>query len=193
MNSTFVHDSADVSEDAQVGTGTKVWNNAQVRASSVIGEECVIGKNAYIDAGVRIGNHVKVQNNVSIYNGTVIKNGVFIGPHACFTNDKVPRAVNSSGAPKGADDWSISKTLVKEGASIGANATLVCGITIGSWAMVGAGAVVTRDVPDYALVYGNPARIQGFVCKCGRKIADSSQSGTISCPCGESVRVGTRE
>jgi len=191
MEPIFVHDSADVSEEARIGPGTKIWNNAQIRAGSAIGKNCIIGKNAYIDTGVKVGNNVKVQNNVSIYAGTVINSGVFIGPHACFTNDKIPRAVNTNRSPKSADDWKISKTMVKEGASIGANVTLICGITIGSWAMVGAGAVVTRDVPDHALVYGNPANVQGFVCKCGRRIADDMQEGTVLCPCGESVRIGT--
>ncbi len=165
----FIHKTADVSEKAKIGNGTKIWNLAQVREGVTIGENCVISKNVYIDHDVQIGNNVKVQNNVSIYYKAILENGVFIGPHACFTNDKIPRAINHDGTPKKTDDWVHETTHIKEGASIGANATLIPGITVGKWALVGSGAVVTKDVPDYGLVVGCPARLVGFVCKCGKK------------------------
>ncbi|MBN1887084.1 MAG: N-acetyltransferase [Thermoflexales bacterium] len=142
-----------------------------------------------MDAGVHIGHNVKIQNGISVYHGVTLEDGVFCGPHCVFTNDRQPRAINPDGSLKSIDDWAISQTLVRSGASIGAHATIVCGVTIGRWAMVGAGAVVTRDVPDYGLVYGNPARLHGFVCPCGEKLgasqeslANVEQSVTMVCP-----------
>lgn len=167
-NNVFFHESAFV-ESSDIGKNTRIWHNAHIREDAKIGEDCVIGKNAYIDKNVIIGNKVKIQNNVSIYQGVTIEDGVFIAPHVCFTNDKNPRAINPNGSAKTYSNWKIIKTLVKEGASIGANSTIVCGIVIGKFAMVGAGSVVTRDVPNYALVYGNPAKFNGYVCKCGSK------------------------
>jgi acetyltransferase-like isoleucine patch superfamily enzyme len=142
-----------------------------VREGAHIGANCVLSKDVYIDTDVKIGNNVKIQNGVSIYHGVTLEDGVFCGPHCIFTNDKKPRAINSDGTLKSADDWVLSPTLVRTGAAIGAGAIIVCGITIGRWAMIGAGAVVTRDVPDYGLVYGNPARLYGFVCACGAKLS----------------------
>ena len=165
-----VHPTADVSLEAQIGAGNSIWHQAQVREGVHIGHHCVIGKGVYVDFGVRIGNNVKIQNYVSIYHGVTIQDGVFIGPHVCFTNDKRPRAVNPDGSLKGGADWVLSETFVLEGAAIGANSVIVCGTTIGRWAMVGSGSVVTRDVPDYGLVWGNPARLQGFVCPCGERL-----------------------
>lgn len=159
----FIHPTADVSEKADLGENTKVWNQAQIRENAKIGSNCVISKNVYIDFDVHIGNNVKVQNNVNVYNGVKVEDDVFLGPSMTFTNDKVPRATNC--------DWQISQTMVKKGASIGANATILCGITIGEYAMIGAGAVVTKDVPPYTLVLGNPARIVSKICKCGIKIS----------------------
>ena len=130
-----------------------------------------------------IGNRVKVQNYVSIYDGVIIEDGVFVGPHVVFTNDKLPRAVNADGTLKDGDDWTISRTLICEGASLGANATIVCGITIGQWAMVGAGSVVTKDVPDHGLVVGNPARLIGYVCKCGLRMPEGVDPTTYQCDC----------
>lgn len=161
----FIHETADVSPLATIGSGTKIWNLAQVRENSQIGENCIVSKNVYIDAGVVIGNMVKIQNNVNVYSGVTIEDDVFLGPSMTFTNDKTPRATNQ--------DWKITATKVCKGASIGANATIVCGITIGEYAMIGAGAVVTKDVPPYALVLGNPAKIAGKVCRCGEKIEPS--------------------
>ena len=167
----FVHPTADVSPQAVVGEGTKIWQQCQVREQAVIGRNCILSKGVYIDAGVHVGNNVKIQNGISVYHGVTLEDGVFCGPHCVFTNDRQPRAVNPDGSLKSADDWTITETLVRAGASIGAHATLVCGVTIGRWAMIGAGAVVTRDVPDYGLVYGTPARLRGFVCPCGEKLA----------------------
>ncbi len=186
---TYIHPSAEVSPRATIGEGTKIWNDCQVREDAVIGRHCVLSKGVYIDFGVRIGDNCKIQNGVSIYHGVTIQDGVFCGPHCVFTNDLQPRAINPDGSLKGADDWVLSRTLVRRGASIGAHATIVCGIMIGEWAMVGAGAVVTRDVPDYGLIFGNPARLYAFVCPCGEKLvrvsgeADSNQDAVMMrCP-----------
>jgi acetyltransferase-like isoleucine patch superfamily enzyme len=185
MMTVRVHASAEVSENANVGDGTSIWHQCQIREGARIGEQCILGRGVYVDAGVLIGNHVKIQNYVSIYHGVTIEDGVFIGPHVCFTNDLRPRAINLDGSLKAADDWELSLTLVKRGAALGANSTIRCGVTIGEWAMVGAGSVVTRDVPDYGLVAGNPARLRGYVCPCGEKILqkDITPGETITyCP-----------
>lgn len=165
-----IQSTADVSPETEIGEGTVIWRLAQVREGVKLGSNCVVGKGVYLDTGVVIGNNAKIQNYVSIYHGVTIEDGVFCGPHCVFTNDRTPRAVNPDGSFKAFDDWVLSKTLVRQGASIGANATVVCGVTIGRWAMVGSGSVVTRDVPDYGLVWGNPARLHGFVCPCGERL-----------------------
>jgi UDP-2-acetamido-3-amino-2,3-dideoxy-glucuronate N-acetyltransferase len=192
----FAHSTADVSPQANIGEGTKVWQHCQVRERAVIGRNCILSKGVYVDSDVRIGNHVKIQNGISIYHGVTLEDGVFCGPHCVFTNDKQPRAVNPDGSLKNIADWMVSETLVRVGASIGAHATIVCGVTVGRWAMIGAGAVVTHDVPDYGLVYGNPARLHGFVCPCGEKL--SQEQGTkgeadgvpMLCPkCGAKVLI----
>ena len=178
-----IHPTADVSKDATIGDGTSVWNFSQIREGAVIGSECILSKGTYVDFGVRIGNRVKIQNNVSVYHGVTIADGVFVGPHACFTNDKYPRAVNPDGTLKGSSDWEVSRTTVEQGASIGANATILPGLTIGSFAMIGGGAVVSKDVPAHALVFGNPARIHGYVCKCGFLISKGAERPAIlTCP-----------
>lgn len=166
----FSHPTADVSPQAAIGEGTKIWQHCQIREGAVLGKNCILSKGVYIDAGVVIGNNVKIQNGISVYHGVTLEDGVFCGPHCVFTNDKRPRSINPDGTLKGGADWTVSETLVRSGASIGAHATIVCGTTIGRWAMIGSGAVVTKDVPDYGLVYGNPARLQGFVCPCGQKL-----------------------
>ena len=162
MEDVFVHPSAHVADGAVIGKGTKIWINAQIRENTSIGENCIISKDTYIDAGVSIGSGVKIQNSVSIFHGVTIADDVFIGPNACFTNDYFPRSFNA--------DWKITETKIEKGASIGANSTIVCGHTLGEYCMVGAGSVVTKDVPPYTLVVGNPARPIGMVCKCGQRI-----------------------
>ena len=172
--SIFIHSTAEVSNQAKIGDGTKVWNLAQIREECEIGENCIISKNVYIDTKVIIGNRVKIQNNVNIYHGVIVEDDVFLGPSMTFTNDFYQRAFNS--------DWEITETYIKKGASIGANATVVCGNTIGEFSMVGSGSVVTKDVPAYALVVGNPARQIGWVCQCGHKL----DSDYICPKCGKS-------
>ena len=167
----YVHPNAEVAPEAEVGAGTRIWRQAHVREHARIGAECNIGKGVYVDAHVRIGARVKIQNHVSVFEGVTIEDGVFVGPHVCFTNDLFPRAITPEGRLKSADDWQITPTLVREGASLGAGSVIRCGVTIGRFALVGAGAVVTRDVPDFALVYGNPARAHGYVCRCARPFA----------------------
>lgn len=163
-----IHPTAEVSDLAEIGEGTSIWNHCQVREHARIGRGCILSKDVYVDAGVRIGDYVKIQNGISVYHGVTLEDGVFCGPHCVFTNDRNPRAINPDGTPKKAADWVLSETLVKQGAAIGAGAIIVCGVTIGRWALIGAGAVVTRDVPDYGLVYGNPARLRGFVSPRGQ-------------------------
>jgi UDP-2-acetamido-3-amino-2,3-dideoxy-glucuronate N-acetyltransferase len=167
---SFIHPSALVEDGAQIGDDTKIWHLAHIRGGAVIGSECIIGRGCFIDSGAIVGSRVKIQNYVSVYHGVEIEDGVFIGPNAVFTNDKVPRAITPEGALKSATDWVVAKTRVGYGASIGANATIVCGVTIGRWAMIGSGAVVTKDVPDYAVVVGNPAHVIGRVDEEGRRV-----------------------
>jgi len=163
MNEYFVHETAVIDEGAVIGRGTKIWHFSHVMGRTEIGENCVFGQNCFVARDVKIGNGVKLENNVSVYTFVTLEDNVFVGPSAVFTNDLNPRAPY----PKGGK-W--IPTLVKEGVSIGANATIVCGITIGKWAFIGAGAVVTKDVPDYTIVRGVPARISGWMCECGEKL-----------------------
>ncbi len=178
---TYIHPSAEVAADAVIGEDTKVWHLVQIRPGVKIGSECILGRGVYVDAHAVIGNRVKIQNYVSVYEGVTIEDGVFVGPNAVFTNDKVPRAVTPDGALKSPTDWKISHTRVGMGAALGANCTIVCGVTIGQWAMVGAGSVVTKDVPDYALVVGNPAHVIGYVCKCGERLPEGVDPATYTC------------
>ena len=188
---TRVADTAIVEPGASVGDGTSIWHHAQVRAGAAIGRNCVIGKGAFVDADVRIGDNVKVQNHALLYHGATIEDGVFIGPGVVLTNDKVPRAINPDGTLKSADDWEVGRILLRCGASIGAAATIVTGVTVGRFAMVAAGAVVTRDVPDRGLVIGVPARQVGWVCDCGCRL-DADAAGTWSCPkCRRAYAPGT--
>ena len=165
-----IHKSADVSKKAKIGSNTELWNEVKVRENAEIGKNCVIHKDVYIDSDVKIGDNVKIQTKASLFKGVEIENGVFIGPHVCFTNDKNPRAVNPNGSIKKGGDWEVSTTLVKEGASIGANSTILPNVTIGKWSLVGAGSVVTKNVPDFGLVVGNPARLIGRVDKKGKRV-----------------------
>lgn len=178
-----IHPTADVAPSATIGPGTSVWNQAQVREDARIGADCVIGKNAYVDVGVVIGDRVKVQNNVSLYHGVTVEDGVFIGPHVCFTNDKVPRAVNRDGSLKTDADWDVGPILVRAGAALGANSTILPGVSIGRWAMIGSGSVVTHDVADFELVVGNPARRIGSACPCGEPLRDADDGTAFHGPC----------
>lgn len=173
----FVHESSYVDEGCQIGDGTKIWHFSHVMKDSVIGEKCNIGQNVVISPGVTLGNGVKIQNNVSVYTGVVCEDGVFLGPSCVFTNVINPRAFIER-------KTEYRKTVIKKGASIGANATIVCGHDIGKYAFVGAGSVVTKDVPDYAMVYGTPARVHGYVCQCGNKL-DFSESRAVCSACGK--------
>jgi UDP-2-acetamido-3-amino-2,3-dideoxy-glucuronate N-acetyltransferase len=190
-----IHPTADVSPRAVIGEGTSIWNQCQVRENVQIGTGCILSKDVYVDAGVKIGNNVKIQNGISLYHGVTLEDGVFCGPHCVFTNDRQPRSINPDGSLKSGDDWVLSPTLVRLGAAIGAGAIIVCGVTIGQWAMVGSGAVVSRDVPDHGLVYGNPARLHAFVCACGEKLAPVAGAATaaqvpMACPkCGATVAI----
>jgi acetyltransferase-like isoleucine patch superfamily enzyme len=166
-----IHPSAEVSASARVGAGTRIWGHAQVREHASIGEECNIGKGVYIDAHVQIGSRVKIQNYASVFEGVTLEDGVFVGPHVCFTNDLLPRAITVEGLLKTANEWQITPTIVGYGASIGAGSVIRCGITVGQFALVGAGSVVTHDVAPYTLVFGNPARPYGYVCRCGHPLA----------------------
>jgi len=159
----FIDESAIVEKGVKIGIGSKVWHFTHIMKGAQIGRNCTIGQNVFIADGAKIGNNVKIQNNVSVYSGVTLEDDVFCGPSMVFTNVKKPRStypVNKS----------YVKTLVKTGATIGANATIMCGVTIGRYAFVGAGSVVTKDVSEYALVYGNPAKLQGWACECGEKL-----------------------
>ena len=180
-----VHPTANVSKDASIGDGTRIWNQAQVRENAYIGRNCIIGKDVYIDFSVKIGDNVKIQNGVLVYHGITIESGVFVGPGVIFTNDKRPRAINPDGTIKGNDDWDVGVTRVCYGASVGAGAVILPNLTIGTFALIAAGAVVTYDVPPHALVVGNPARQVGYVCKCAAKLIDDGND-MFHCPaCNE--------
>jgi UDP-2-acetamido-3-amino-2,3-dideoxy-glucuronate N-acetyltransferase len=174
----YAHPSAIVEEGAQIGPGSKVWHHGHVRSGAQIGADCIFGKNVYVDSGAVVGDRVKIQNNVSVYVGVTICDDVFVGPSATFTNDLVPRAFNA--------DWQIVPTNVGVGSSIGANSTIVCGNDIGEYAMVAAGATVTRDVRPHELVAGTPARTLGWVCRCGKYVGKSTEppSNLVCDSCG---------
>lgn len=174
MGDYFVHESSYIDDDVEIGNGTRIWHFCHIQRGARIGENCSLGQNVNISNHVKIGNGVKIQNNVSVYEGVELENYVFCGPSCVFTNDLTPRAKY----PKGSAGY--KKTLVKEGASIGANATIVCGHTIGKYAMIAAGAVVTRDVPDYALMAGVPASRIGWICQCGEQLKEN----LLCCNCG---------
>ncbi len=173
----FIHSTANVSKDCNIGKGTKIWINSQIREGVSIGNNCIISKDTYIDYNVSIGNGVKIQNGVSVYHGVTIEDDVFVGPNAVFTNDIYPRSFNS--------EWKITPTIIKRGASIGANSTIICGITVSEYAMIGAGSVVNKDVVPYALMVGNPARLIGYVCECGNRLDKRNQC----MKCGRTIEV----
>jgi UDP-2-acetamido-3-amino-2,3-dideoxy-glucuronate N-acetyltransferase len=168
----FVHPTAVIDEPVEIGGGTKIWHFTHISSGAKIGSNCNIGQNVFIDSGAILGNNVKVQNNVSIYSGVILEDEVFCGPSMVFTNVFNPRSFISR-------KKEFRKTLVRKGATIGANVTIVCGNTIGQYAFIGAGSVVTKDVPDYALIYGNPGKVKGWVCQCAGEI--TFRSGKAMC------------
>ncbi|MBI3935247.1 MAG: N-acetyltransferase [Acidobacteria bacterium] len=189
----FVHPTAEVSGTAVIGCGARIWHQAQVREGAQIGQNCIIGKGVYVDCGVVIGDNAKIQNGCYVYRGASLEDGVFLGPGVILTNDKFPRAINPDGSLKTDADWRAGTIVVKQGASLGAGVVVLPDVVIGAFAMVAAGALVTRDVPEHGLVMGNPARLVGFVCGCGARLEQAgSVVGEVSllCDrCGDSVRV----
>lgn len=179
MGKYYIHNSSFIDDNVSVGSSTKIWHFCHIQSGASIGKNCVLGQNINISNNVKIGDGVKIQNNVSVYEGVELEDYVFLGPSCVFTNDPTPRAKY----PKGTANY--KHTLVRTGATIGANATIVCGNTIGKWALVGAGAVVTSDVPDYALILGVPAKQSGWVCECGQVLEKN-----LKCSCGRSYRIG---
>jgi acetyltransferase-like isoleucine patch superfamily enzyme len=185
LDPPYFHPTADVDPSAIVGAGTRIWHRAHVRERTRIGTLCTVSKDCYIDTGVVIGDRVKIQNGVSVYHGVAIEDDVFLGPHMAFTNDETPRAFST--------DWQIVPTVVRRGASIGANATIVCGVTIGPYSMVAAGSTVTNDVPPHALVIGSPARVVAYICRRGHRMrplgAPDYRSGYRCDKCDEELHV----
>jgi acetyltransferase-like isoleucine patch superfamily enzyme len=193
--SFYVHPTAEVASEAVIGEGTRIWHQAQVRQGAQIGNECIIGKGAYIDFEVVIGHRCKLQNGVYVYHGSTLEEGVFLGPGVMVLNDKNPRAINPDGTLKSDADWQVSPTHIRLGAAIGGGAIILPGVMVGKWAIVGSGAVVTRNVPDYGLAYGNPARLAGFVCPCGQRLNLAAESSgmediKLKCPsCHQAVAI----
>lgn len=176
MKDYFVHESSYVDEPCEIGEGTKIWHFSHLMSGCIVGKNCNIGQNVVISPQVKLGDNVKIQNNVSVYTGVVCEDDVFLGPSCVFTNVINPRShINRKSEYR--------QTLLKRGSSVGANSTIVCGHTIGKYALIGAGSVVTKDVPDYALVKGNPARVSGYVCYCGEKL--NFVNGEALCKCGK--------
>jgi acetyltransferase-like isoleucine patch superfamily enzyme len=181
-----------VSEKAVLGPGTRVWHQAQVREGAVIGKQCILGKGAYVDKDVRIGDFCKLQNGVFVFHGFNLEAGVFLGPGVMLLNDKHPRAINPDGSPKSDDNWVVSEGLIGYGAAVGGGAVVLPGIKVGRMALVGAGAVVTRDVPERAIVAGNPARVRGFACDCGHSLTrpeDTPASRYVCASCGRAYEI----
>ncbi|MCC7127464.1 MAG: N-acetyltransferase [Microbacteriaceae bacterium] len=177
----FIHETADVAPSASISEGSKVWHYAQVRENAKIGANCIIGRGAYVGTGVEVSDNCKIQNYALVYEPAKLGRGVFIGPAVVLTNDHFPRAINSDGTPKSAEDWQPVGVEIKEGASIGASATCVAPVTIGRWALVGSGSVVIKDVPDFALVVGSPARRVGWVGTEGHPLSQR-EDGLWVCP-----------
>lgn len=173
-----IHSTAEIGKTAEIGYGTSIWQYCIIQDNVIIGKECKIGANVFIEQGVILGNHVNVKNNIALYSGVICEDNVFLGPNCVFTNVINPRSFISR-------KNEFRKTTVKEGATIGANATIICGCIIGKYALVGAGTVVTKDVPDFAVFYGNPGRVKGYVCECGHKL----DKGYRCSKCGKKYRI----
>jgi acetyltransferase-like isoleucine patch superfamily enzyme len=188
--SARVHATADIESNVSIGSGTSVWHRAQIRTGASIGSECVVGRDVFVDEGVSIGDRVKIQNAALIYHGVTIEDGVFIGPGAILTNDRYPRAITSTGDLAGAEDWQVTPITLRHGSSIGAGAVVVAGVEVGRFATAGAGAVVTRTIPNHALVAGNPARRIGWVCACGMRLIDSNGDPAPADPDRYAARTG---
>ncbi len=184
-----IHPTAEVSPQAEIGAGTSIWHQAQVRERAKIGQKCILGKGSYVDFDVTLGDHCKLQNGVWVYHPATVEDGVFLGPGVIITNDKRPRAVNPDMSLKSDSDWEVSPVYIEKGAALGAGAIVLPGVRIGQWAMVGSGAVVTKDVPGYGLVVGNPARLVGYVCPCGRKLTQQSGDEYVCEGCGRIINV----
>ena len=197
MKQAMVHPSAVVSPQAIIGEGARIWHHAQVREGVQIGKNCIVGKGCYIDFDVLIGDNVKIQNGSFLYHGCRLEDGVFVGPGVILTNDKLPRAVNPDGSLKAEDDWVIGETVIRRGASLGARSVVLPNVVVGEFAMVGAGSVVTKDIPAHGLVMGNPAVLRSFVCRCGRRLkeGDVVEAGveTWCDHCEQQIIVGARE
>jgi UDP-2-acetamido-3-amino-2,3-dideoxy-glucuronate N-acetyltransferase len=187
-----VHASAELEADVSVGPRTSVWNRAVLRAGASLGAECIVGRDAFIDEGVHIGDRVKIQNAALVYHGVTVGSGVFIGPNAILTNDRYPRAITATGELARGDDWTVSPIELADGCSVGAGAVVVAGVRVGRFATIGAGAVVTRDVPDYALVAGNPAKRLGWVCACGTRLFDAAGRNAAPVPAEGAVLACSR-
>lgn len=189
MNKPSVANTAIVDKKAVIGKGTHVWNFVHVREDAKIGKDCVLADYVYVGRGVKIGDNVKLENRATVYEGVTIEDNVFVGPHVAFTNDFYPRSFNT--------DWKLLPTHVKEGVSIGARTVIVCGTTIGEYALIGAGSVVTKDIPAHALAYGNPARISGFVCRCSKKLEATEKTETcvvMKCSaCDQTYRIAVED
>ncbi len=190
-DAVYVHPTAEVSEKATIGAGTSIWHQAQVRDGAVIGKECILGKGVYIDKDVRIGDRCKLQNGGFVFHGFELETGVFLGPGVMLLNDKHPRAINPDGTLKSDSDWVASKGVVEYGAAVGGGSVILPGVRIGRMALVGSGAVVTRDVPERGIVVGNPARLRGFACDCGHSLARSDPASlTYGCSeCGRTYEI----
>jgi len=180
-NSANIHGTADVADSASVASSARVWHYAQVREEAVLGENCIVGRGAYIGTGVQVGDNCKIQNYALVYEPAKLARGVFVGPAVVFTNDQFPRAINADGSPKSATDWDAVGVTVGEGASIGAQSVCIAPVTIGAWSLVGSGSTVVKDVPDFALVVGNPARRVGWVGRAGHPLAQQSDGNWV-CP-----------
>jgi len=177
----FLHESSYIDKNVEIGKGTKIWHFSHILSNVIIGENCIIGQNVCIGPNVKIGNNVKIQNNVSVYEGVTLEDDVFCGPSMVFTNVYTPRSAH----PKKKEEY--LKTLVKKGVTIGANSTIICGITLGKYSFVGAGSVTTKDIPAYSIVYGVPSRIEGWICECGNKLTFDGEK--INCSkCGKKYK-----